>query len=91
MANSLITAGADNRPGHSDSSPEARMSEAKKDTRVFMYRKDESRLFDGPEHVPEGEGWVDHPDKVAPVPLEDSSQTKTQHRPHPQNRGARGG
>ena len=27
------------------------------DTRLWMYRKGEARLFDHPEHVPEGEDW----------------------------------
>jgi hypothetical protein len=35
-----------------------------KDTRVYMFRADETRLFGSSADVPEGEGWVDHPDKV---------------------------
>lgn len=31
------------------------------DTRVYMYRKGEARLFDSPADVPAGEGWVDSP------------------------------
>lgn len=31
---------------------------------VFMYRKDEARLFQSLADVPAGEGWVDSPAKV---------------------------
>lgn len=59
MANSLITGGASASPV---SPSEATTTE--KDTRIFMYRDGESRLFDSAEQIPAGEGWVDHPDKV---------------------------
>lgn len=65
MANSLITAGeASASPA---STQGARMSEPK-DTRVFMYREGEARMFNSPDEVPKGEGWVDHPDKVQAQP-----------------------
>ncbi len=44
------------------------MAEDKKpDRRVVMYRQGEAREFASPEDVPNGEGWVDHPDKAAPA------------------------
>lgn len=66
MPNSILTGGGVSPAAHS---PEQQWSEPvadePKDTRVFMYRKGESRLFDSLDEVPRGEGWVDHPDKVA--------------------------
>lgn len=62
MANSILTAGAALRAGPSPEEPKP-MAEEKKDTRVWMYREGEARLFNSPEEIPEGEGWVDHPDK----------------------------
>lgn len=38
------------------------------DRRTFRYRMGESRIFDSPESVPNGEGWVDSPAKVLPAP-----------------------
>lgn len=35
---------------------------------IFMYRLGESKRFDNPESIPEGEGWVDSPAKVRPMP-----------------------
>lgn len=42
-----------------------RMSD--KDTRVFMYRGTEARLFNSPEEIPEGEGWKDAPYELEEV------------------------
>ena len=42
------------------------------DTRVFMYRKGESKLFDSPAEVPHGESWQDTPvpdDAPEPAPV----------------------
>lgn len=36
----------------------------KPDRRVWMYRQDEARIFENPESVPEGEGWVTHPSQI---------------------------
>ncbi|CAA2139587.1 hypothetical protein [Hyphomicrobium sp. ghe19] len=38
-----------------------------KDTRVFMYRGTEARLFNSPEEIPEGEGWKDAPYELEEV------------------------
>lgn len=43
------------------------------DTRVFMYRKGEAKLFASPAEIPAGEGWQDTPvpddaPDAAPVP-----------------------
>ncbi len=38
------------------------------DRRCWRYKLGESRVFLNPESVPEGEGWVDSPAKVRPVP-----------------------
>lgn len=38
------------------------------DRRCFRYRVGESRLFNSPEEVPEGQGWVDSPAKVEAAP-----------------------
>lgn len=70
MANSLLTAGASNDASATSA------SESAKDTRVFMYRQGEARMFNSPEEVPPGEGWVDHPDKVAPAPEQKRKQRK---------------
>ena len=40
----------------------------KPDRRTFRYRLGEARIFENPESVPEGEGWVDSPAKVRPMP-----------------------
>ncbi len=36
------------------------------DTRLWMYRKGEARLFGHPDHVPEGENWQRFPIPGAP-------------------------
>lgn len=73
MANSLLTAGASNDASASSASKGQTVA---KDTRIFMYRAGESRLFNAAEEIPPGEGWVDHPDKVALVTLEEAPKAK---------------
>lgn len=41
-----------------------------KDTRVFMYRGQEARLFNSLDEVPEGEGWRDTPYDLEEAPAE---------------------
>lgn len=45
-----------------------------KDERVWMYRKGESKLFQSPADVPDGEGWQDTP--VPDDVLEPSARNK---------------
>ncbi len=40
----------------------------KPNPRVCMYRLGESRIFEHKDDIPEGEGWVDSPAKVRPMP-----------------------
>lgn len=47
------------------------------DRRCFRYRQGESRLFNSPEEVPEGEGWVDSPAKVEEATVTASDETET--------------
>lgn len=39
------------------------------DRRCWRYRKGESQIFNSPEEVPEGQGWVDSPTKVEAEPV----------------------
>ena len=41
------------------------------DTRLWMYRKGEARLFGHPDHVPEGEDW-----QRFPLPSEDGEEER---------------
>lgn len=51
-----------------DKEKEERMAQSNLDAPVFMYRLGESRKFANATCVPEGEGWVDSPAKVRPMP-----------------------
>lgn len=39
------------------------------DRRCWRYRKGEAQMFNSPDDVPEGEGWVDSPAKVEAEPI----------------------
>lgn len=41
------------------------------DRRTWRYRQGESKIFHSPESVPEGQGWVDCPSKVAAVRVDE--------------------
>ena len=51
-----------------DKEKEEQMAQANLEAPVFMYRLGESRKFANATCVPEGEGWVDSPAKVRPMP-----------------------
>jgi hypothetical protein len=59
------------------------MADDKKDTRTVMYRLAEDgetvedHMFDSPDAVPKGEGWVDSPAKVGKVIKPKPFQKKT--------------
>lgn len=53
-----------------------------KDERVWMYRKGESKLFQSPAHVPEGEGWQDTPvPDDAPEPSARNTEPEVEEEP----------
>lgn len=50
------------------------------DTRVYMYRKGEAKIFASPEEVPAGEGWQD-------TPVPDDAEPEVADDPAPKRRG----
>lgn len=40
------------------------------DTRCWRYRAGEARIFASPDCVPEGQGWVDSPARIAQEPAD---------------------